>query len=254
MFTLEVMLRRTEHNAKLLNMTLSLGYNTFLVREQCGVPVGCRNLIFVPNERMGTGAVARLAAATVVIADASELIPKGRFIRARNATRGDAVARKGARPPARNATIFSSSRQAKTRPAAKVSTREKEARLEEILAKAARAGKTRPANLALALKTPAREAKTRPAAKAPARVVGNPMARCCKEVPEPSRLGRCTWMANKAAAKTSTFCDEKADQASCPVACGRCAICEGHPQFSVYWKIYERKENENLRKWLMGAA
>ena len=52
---------------------------------------------------------------------------------------------------------------------------------------------------------------------------------CASAAPEPGRMGRCHYMAQRA----------KCRQASklCPVACGKCTLCAGHALKDVYAKL-----------------
>lgn len=72
-FTVEVGDRR-DANSKLLAMIASLGYRTYLVNEQCGYNLDCRNLICFPLERLppasllaGTVALTSLGALNAVL-------------------------------------------------------------------------------------------------------------------------------------------------------------------------------------------
>ena len=68
-FTVEVGDRRNA-NSKLLAIIASLGYRTYLVNEQCGYNLDCRNLICFPLERLPP---ASLVVGTIALTSLSTL-------------------------------------------------------------------------------------------------------------------------------------------------------------------------------------
>ena len=59
---------------------------------------------------------------------------------------------------------------------------------------------------------------------------------CCPKAPnEPSRRGRCSWMASNGKCD-----DRKFARNYCPVACGSCTVCADHPEHAIYADFYER--------------
>ena len=54
---------------------------------------------------------------------------------------------------------------------------------------------------------------------------------CCNSSdPEPGRMGRCRWRAQRAC--------ESSLQYLCPVACGVCKICDSHPLYTAYARLH----------------
>ena len=69
------------------------------------------------------------------------------------------------------------------------------------------------------------------------------MTACCvSDNPEPGRMGRCAW----GAATSMNRCTFDGFNKKCPVACGLCAICQGHTQYHAYTQMAWRRAKESL--------